>query len=174
MVFNDFSVKEELLKLLSMQEQTRGEDIYNNFKNYLTEINMPSHKLSAIITDGVPAMVGCNNGFTSHCQKDESFLNFIYYHCIIHQESLCAKILSFEHVINVVVKITNKIQANPLSHRLFNALVEKDKSFQADLILHTDIRWLNKSKTLGQFFDLLEEIKNSLFQKMKRLNWFTE
>lgn len=37
-----------------------------------------------------------------------------------------AKILSFEHVINIV-KIINKIGANPLPQGLFIALVEKDE-----------------------------------------------
>lgn len=40
MVLNDFSVKKELLKLLSLQERTRGEDIYDIFKNYSAESNI--------------------------------------------------------------------------------------------------------------------------------------
>jgi hypothetical protein len=34
MEFSDFTVKEELLKALSMKRQTKGEDIYNTFKTY--------------------------------------------------------------------------------------------------------------------------------------------
>jgi hypothetical protein len=34
MVFSDFTVKEELLKVLSMKRQTKGEDICNTFKTY--------------------------------------------------------------------------------------------------------------------------------------------
>jgi len=54
---------------------------------------MPLHKLPAITTDEAPAMVGKNKGFIALCKKDESFSNFISYHCIIHQEALCCKIL---------------------------------------------------------------------------------
>lgn len=180
MVFNDYTVKEELLKLLSMNERTRGEDIYNIFKQYATEINMPLHKVSAIITDGAPAMVGCNNGFISHCMKDDSFTNFMVYHCIIHQETLCAKILSFDHVMNIVVTIINQIRANPLSHRIFKALVETGELSKSHISLHTDIRWLSRGKALGQFFDLLEEIRTFLtskgqtFEQLNNINWLLD
>ena len=106
------------------------EDIYNILNNYSTEINIPLHKVSAIITDGPPIMMVCNNGFISHCKKDECFTSFMHYHCIVHQEALRAKILSSEHVMNVVLKIITNIRANPLSHRLFKALEENDESSQ--------------------------------------------
>jgi hypothetical protein len=57
MVFSDFTVKEELLKVLPMKRQTRGEDIYNTFKIYAMEISLPLHKLSAIATVGAPGML---------------------------------------------------------------------------------------------------------------------
>lgn len=55
-VLSDFSLKEELLTLLSMQERTRGEEIYI-FRNFSTEIHMALLKVSAIITDGSPAIM---------------------------------------------------------------------------------------------------------------------
>ncbi|GFT07526.1 DUF4371 domain-containing protein [Nephila pilipes] len=57
MVFIDFTVKEELLKILPMKGQTTGEDIYKTFITYASLINMPLQKLSAITTDG-----GTSNG----------------------------------------------------------------------------------------------------------------
>jgi hypothetical protein len=115
MMFSDFTVKEELLKVLPMKRQTKGEDIYNTFKTFAMKISLPLHKLSAIVTDGAPGMLGS----IALCKKDESFPDFISYHCIIHQEALCAKILPFGHVMNVVKKIINSIRAAPLQHRLF-------------------------------------------------------
>jgi hypothetical protein len=104
MVFSDCTVKEELLKILPMKRQTKCEDIYNSFKTSAMEMSLPLHKLSAISTDGAPGMLGSINGLIALCKKDETFPDFISYHCIIRQEALCVKILLFGHVMNVVRK----------------------------------------------------------------------
>lgn len=167
MVFSNFTVKEDLLTILPMKGQTRGEDIYNIFRTYANSINMPLHKLSAITTDGAPAMVGKNKGFIAFCEKDESFPRFLAYHCIIHQEALCCKILPFDHVMKIVTNIINSIRAAPLQHRLFIALVEdtdtEDKVH--DLILHTEVRWLSKGRVLARFVKFIEKIKTFLNNK---------
>ena len=165
MVFSNFTVKEDMLQILPMKGQTRDEDIYNTFRTYAKSINMPLHKLSVITTDGAPAMVGKNKGFIALCKKDESFSNFMFYHCIIHQEALCCKILPFEHVMKIVTKIINSIRAAPLQHRLFKALLEDTEDKEHDLILHTEIRWLNKGKVLTGFLSLIEEIKTFINDK---------
>ena len=116
MVFSNFTVKEDMLQILHMKGQTRGDDMYKTFRAYTKSINMPLHKLSLIITDGAPAMVGKNKGFIALCKKDESFSNYMSYHCIIHQETLCCKILPFKHVMKIVTKIINLIRAAPLQH----------------------------------------------------------
>ncbi|KAG8234407.1 hypothetical protein J437_LFUL012792 [Ladona fulva] len=63
MLFNDFTVKEELLKILPLKERARGENIYNVFKIHAAEIGLPLKKLSVITTDGAPAMIGRTNSF---------------------------------------------------------------------------------------------------------------
>lgn len=132
---------------------------------------MPLHKLSAITTDGAPAMVGKINGFIALCKKDESFSNFMSYHCIIHQEALCGKILPFEHVMKIVTKIINSIRAAPLQHRLFKALLEDEEH---DLILHTEVRWLSKCKVLTIFVSSIERIKIYLNTKNENFNELTD
>ncbi|XP_059152811.1 general transcription factor II-I repeat domain-containing protein 2B-like [Physella acuta] len=91
--------------------------------------------------------------------KEDSFSNFMSYHCIIHQEILCCKILPFEHVMKIVTKIINSIRAVPLQHRLFKALLEGTEDKENYLILHTEVRWLSKGKVLTRFVSLIEEIK---------------
>ncbi|XP_075768584.1 general transcription factor II-I repeat domain-containing protein 2A-like [Pelodiscus sinensis] len=180
MVFSDFTIKEELLKVLPMKGRTKGEDIYNLFKSYATSISMPLHKLSAITTDGAPAMMGCTNGFIALCKKDESFPKCMSYHCIIHQEALRVKVLSFQHVMNVVIKIINSIQVKPLQHRLFKALLEDIDDKQSDLILHAEVRWLSKGKVLARFLSLVEEIKeflkstNQNFEQLEDSSWLMD
>ncbi|XP_070809997.1 protein FAM200C-like [Pituophis catenifer annectens] len=165
LVFSDLAVKEELLKILSLKGKTRGEDIFLTFRNYATETNLPLHKLSSITTDGAPAMVGSMDGFIAHCQKDETFPKFISYHCIIHQEALCAKVLQFKHVMDVVTKIINSIRGVSLQHRLFKALLKDVDAEYGDLILHTEVRWLSKGKVLARFLTLRDEIKAFLKTK---------
>ncbi|XP_023225070.1 zinc finger BED domain-containing protein 5-like [Centruroides sculpturatus] len=167
MVFSDFTVK-DLLKILPMKGRTTGEDIYKIFITYAKLIDIPLQKLSAITTDGAPAMVGNVNGFIALCIKDKSFPNFMSYHCIIHQEVLCGKILPFGHVMKIITKIVNLIRAAPLQHRLFKALLENPED--PDLILHTEVRWLSKGKVLARFVNLIEEIKNYL--NAKHQNFF--
>uniref|UniRef100_K7GCV0 Uncharacterized protein n=1 Tax=Pelodiscus sinensis TaxID=13735 RepID=K7GCV0_PELSI len=174
MVFSDFTIKEELLKVLPMKGRTKGEDIYNLFKSYATSISMPLHKLSAITTDGAPAMMGCTNGFIALCKKNLS------YHCIIHQEALCVKVLSFQHVMNVVIKIINSIRVKPLQHQLFKALLEDIDDKQSDIILHAEVQWLSKGKVLARFLSLLEEIKeflkstNQNFEQLEDSSWLMD
>ncbi|MGL6121402.1 MAG: hypothetical protein ACRC0V_12975 [Fusobacteriaceae bacterium] len=180
MVFADFSIKEEFLKLLPMKNQTRGEDIFNVFKNFAEESCMPLKKVSAIITDGAPAMIGKYSGFLAFCRKYPSFSQFLSFHCIIHQEVLCSKTLPFEHVFNIVFKIVNLIRSNPLSHRIFKNIIENDNPEQNILVLHTNIRWLSRGKTLCRFFDLLEEIKSFLstkkmiFEELNNVDWLMD
>jgi hypothetical protein len=108
MVFSDVTVNEELLKVLPMKRQTKVDDIYNTFKTYATEITLPLHKLSMIATDGAPGMLGSINGFIALFKKDESFPDFLSYHCIFHQVALCVKILLLGYVMNLVKK-NNKL-----------------------------------------------------------------
>jgi hypothetical protein len=136
MVFSNFTVKEDMLQILPMKGQPRGEDIYNTFETYVK--SMPLHTLSAITTDGATAMMGKNIGFITLCMKDDSFSNFLSYHCIIHQEALCCKIRPFENVMKIVTKIISSIKA-PLQHRLFQALLEDTGDKERDLMLHTEV-----------------------------------
>ncbi|KAG8237259.1 hypothetical protein J437_LFUL011289 [Ladona fulva] len=63
MVFNDSTVKEELLKILPLKKRTREEDIYNVSKTHAAEIGVPLKKLLAITTCRALAMIGRTNSF---------------------------------------------------------------------------------------------------------------
>jgi hypothetical protein len=49
MVFSDFTVKVELLKVLPTKMGKKSEDIHNTFKTYAEEISTHLHRLSACI-----------------------------------------------------------------------------------------------------------------------------
>ncbi|XP_023243760.1 general transcription factor II-I repeat domain-containing protein 2-like [Centruroides sculpturatus] len=158
MVFNDCKVKEDILSVLPLQGNTRGKDIYKVIKNYIKEINLPLQNLVSITTDGAPAMIGSGVVFITLCKNDAEFSNFVHYHCIIHQQALCTKVLHYEHVMKVV-KIVNSIRARPLQSRLFKILTDELDAEYGTLMLHSEVRWLSKGKVLQRFVDLLPEIK---------------
>ncbi|KAK7901476.1 hypothetical protein WMY93_018245 [Mugilogobius chulae] len=147
MVFEDFSTKEEFLTLLPLKTTTRGIDIYNAVKNYLVEKNVPIERLVSITSDGAPAMTGRHSGFIAHCKADPDFPKFLNYHCIIHQQAICAKVLDFDHVMGPVVKIINSIRAKAKQHRSFKLFLEECDANHGDLLLHTDVRWLSREKS---------------------------
>lgn len=137
MVFDDFVIKEELLALFPLKTTTKGIDIYNLVKKFLLEKKVPLEKLVSVTTDGAPAMIGRQNGFISHCIKDTNFPTFLHYHCIIHQQVLCAKVIGFDHVMTPVVDIINSIRARPKQRRIFKLLLEEMSAEYGDLLLHT-------------------------------------
>ncbi|CAI5694542.1 unnamed protein product [Oreochromis niloticus] len=139
MVFTDITAKEELLTVLPMKEQMRGEDIFQSFKNFIEKTQLPVYKLVSITTDGAPAMVGRLNGFIAKCRQDDAFPDFLNYHCIIHQQALCAKMLNMKEIMNVATKIACSIRARSLQRRLFRAHLEKADCDHSELLLHTDV-----------------------------------
>lgn len=99
---------EGILALVSLPEHTTADDIFNAFQATVTRFNLDLKKLASICTDGAPAMLGIHNGFAAlvkkHAAKDFDNRHVISYHCIIHQENLCAKAL--QRSCNVVQTVT--------------------------------------------------------------------
>ncbi|KAK0154682.1 General transcription factor II-I repeat domain-containing protein 2 [Merluccius polli] len=159
MVFSDFTTKEEMLTLLPLKTTTKAVDIYEAMKRYFTEKNIPLEKLVSVTTDGAPAMTGRHSGFIARCRRDPDFPRFLNYHCIIHQQAICAKVMGFDHVMTPVVKIVNSIRSKATQHRSFKLLLEELSAEYGDLLLHTEIRWLSRGRVLQRFLSLLGEIK---------------
>lgn len=162
MVFPDMTSKEEFLTLIPLKDQTRGQDIYDAFKEYVNIHKFPVHKLVSMTTDGAPAMVGRHAGFVALCKEDEEMPTFTSYHCIIHQQVLTSKILDSNDVMTPAFKIVNSIRSRSLRRRQFRLLLEECGAQNGDLLLHTDVRWLSRAKFLKRFRSLLPNIKEFL------------
>ena len=67
------------------------------------EVNVPIHKPVSIITDGVPATTNENVSLIGLCK------NIFSYHCVVHQQPLCSKVINFEREMSVVEKTVNSI-----------------------------------------------------------------
>ncbi|CAJ1066359.1 zinc finger BED domain-containing protein 5-like [Xyrichtys novacula] len=101
-VNNSFEVHEELLRMVSLHDTTKGTDIFNAVNNVVDEYG-DFNKLSAVVMDGAPAMQGRRAEFAGLLQQSGG--NCPILHCIIHQEALCAKTLNFSHVMDLVTKV---------------------------------------------------------------------
>ena len=160
MVFEDWTIKDEVLGMITLKGRTRGIDMYNAFKSFCFETKLPLWKLVSITTDGAKSMVSNQNCLVALCRKDDNFPDFLQYHCIIHQQVLCSKRLNTKEVMDVAFKIANSIRERALQRRLF-----KQESERKELLLHTDVRWLSSSKFLQRCRYLLQDIKAFLYSR---------
>ena len=162
-------IVEELLDLISLHDTTKGEDVFLAVMEAMEKIELPLTNLVSVTADGAPAMkspsVGCIARIKNRAKQDNAESDIISYHCIIHQQALCSKILSMDSVVKCVVKIINFIKAKGLNHRQFKTLLEDLDSDYADVRLHTEVRWLSRGFMLARFYELLDEI--SLFMELK-------
>ncbi|GFU08596.1 uncharacterized protein TNCV_3337351 [Trichonephila clavipes] len=78
-------------------------------------------------TDRAPSMTGTVNGFLAMCMRDDGFPHFLSYHCIIHQQAMCCKILNMRHVMRICMKIANSIRGS-LQRKIFRAQLEENES----------------------------------------------
>ena len=64
------NMREELLDLQSLKDQTTGKDLFVSVCSGLDDMKLPWNKVSGIITDGAPAMAGERSGLsTLVCNK---------------------------------------------------------------------------------------------------------
>ncbi|XP_059838446.1 general transcription factor II-I repeat domain-containing protein 2A-like isoform X1 [Hypanus sabinus] len=111
-------------------------------------------------------MTGAHKGFVALLQKslDRKLLTF---HCILHQEALCAQTFPPEctEVMDVVIQIVNKIMAKSLNHCQFRLLLDELESAYSDLLLHNKVWGLSRGEVLKRFVACLEEVKTFLGSK---------
>ena len=111
-------------------------------------------------------MIGKHRGLISRL-KEKINHEIISFHCLIHQVVLCAQTLAreFNEVMELVVKIVNRILSKGLKHRQCRAFLDKFNSQYPDLLLHNNVRWLSKGRVLERFAACIEEIKIFLAEK---------
>jgi len=102
----DFNIFQDLLELCQLETTSTGMDIFMKIKECVEKKGLAWEKINSICTDGAPAMTGKTNGCVALLKK---FLGreLFSYHCIIHQEALCAKEMKFDDVIDPVVRCIN-------------------------------------------------------------------
>ncbi|GBN18726.1 hypothetical protein AVEN_77584-1 [Araneus ventricosus] len=118
--------KEELLGFLPQSGQPRGDDIANAVQKCLEDNGIDINKIVSIATDGARSMTGIHRGVTSILQKKINHENLTF-HCIIHQDALCAQTFPAEivEVMELIIKIINSILAKALYHLQFKDFLEE-------------------------------------------------
>lgn len=165
----DSSVFEDLLEVVPLNQQTRGEDIYTALVGVLQENNMPLQKMISLVTDGAPAMIGNIKGvgsrITAEARKTNPGFQLVTFHCLIHQQVLCSKTLNFEHVIDAIVKIVQYIRGSALVYRQFKKFLKDANIRQESIPYYTHTRWLSCCKLLVRYYTLRVEIHQFLEQQ---------
>ncbi|KFD60659.1 hypothetical protein M514_27168 [Trichuris suis] len=116
----EFNIYEELIELIPMHDTTTSQDIFDKVEQVLQGYGLDFSKLACLATDGAANMIGRHNGVAAmlrtkieNSHPDSSFAHF---HCIIHQQNLCSKILKLDHVLSLVTKTVNYIRGRALNH----------------------------------------------------------
>ena len=144
-----------------MYGSTKGADILEKLINHFEKGQIDIKKIFAVTTDGAAVMVGRDRGFVALIEEKIGHL-VMKFHCIIHQESLCAMIpnSNLASVIATTTKIVNFIVArSATTHWQFRSFLDEMKSAYRDLPLHCTFRWLSCGKVLVAFVEGLDKIK---------------
>ena len=118
-------------------------------------------KITSVTTDGGRSMVGSNIGLSKKLEDymKEQNIHINKFHCLLHQEALCAKSANIPGVMKLVVDTINKIRSNKLHHRQFRELLEENDSEYGEILYFTESRWLSRANCLDRFYSLLPDIK---------------
>ncbi|GFU68656.1 uncharacterized protein TNCV_308711 [Trichonephila clavipes] len=113
MVFAAYENKRRIIDNITPKEENTSQRCLLRLQK-IEEKNIPIYKVVSMTTDGTSSMTGTVNGFLAMCMRDYGFTHFLSYHCIIHQQAVCCKIMNMRHVIGMCMKIVNSIQGRSL------------------------------------------------------------
>ncbi|XP_077972271.1 protein FAM200B-like [Styela clava] len=157
-------IHEDMLCLLLLPTKTTAAELFKFLNDYISgKLNW--NNCVGVCTDGAAAMIGRLSGLVT--RNKEVAPNCNSTHCVIHGEMLASKKMSPElnEVMNHVVKVNNFIRAHSLNSRLFAQLCEDMEAEHRNLLLHTEIRWLSRGKSLNRDFDLRLPLRTFLMEK---------
>ena len=155
---DDDAIRENFLFCKRLPLNTTAKEIFRVTSDYF-ETKEPKWKnCKSICTDGAAAMVGCYKGFVSRIR--EKHRDIIVTHCFLHRETLVVKTLPADlaSTLNTEVSIVNFVKTKPLKSRMFAILCEEMGADHTNLLLHTKIRWLSRSKVQARIYALRNEL----------------
>ena len=130
-------------------------------------------------------MVGKHKGVVSLLKKEMDSRGIrhdrlVSFHYIVHQQSLCAKSVMFNHVVLVDTGCINFIKRSDLNNRIFKQVLKDFDAGYDDLFYFCAVRWTSCGNVLGRFHSLLQEIiefrnlKKCPLAELKDANWLCD
>ncbi|CAG4935897.1 unnamed protein product [Parnassius apollo] len=155
-------LREELLTILPLKGNTRGEDLFKVIDEFITKSDISYDKIVSLSTDGAPAMIGKEKGVVKRIRDKNPGL--ISYHCIIHQAALCGKLsATLKEVMDSFAKLVNFMRSHSaLQHRHFKEFLFECDSAYSDLLQHNNVRWLSKGQVIERFWLIKEQVTSFL------------
>ena len=172
-----FEITKELAAIVPIKGTTRGSDLLKGVMATIKPLGLSLSKLSGITTDGASSMIWRRQSLGNLLQLEANKVgnnSVMQFHCIIHQENLCAKSLKMQNVMSIVIKMVHFIRSKGLHHREFQELLHSiDADFQ-DILYYTEVRWLSRGKMLKQVFELKDAIQAFLETKENPIAEFND
>ncbi|XP_069920604.1 general transcription factor II-I repeat domain-containing protein 2B isoform X2 [Oryctolagus cuniculus] len=173
-VDENLEASEELLDTVPVTGSRSAQETFVRVEKSLKKFNIDWSKLVSVASTGTPAMVDASDGLVTKLRSKVaasrgggSELKSVC--CIIHPESLCARKLQMDHVMEVVVSSVNWICSRGLNHGAFSTLLYELDSQYGSLLYYTGIKWLSRGLVLKRFFESLEDIDSFMSSRGKPL-----
>ncbi|XP_044151372.1 protein ZBED8-like [Bufo gargarizans] len=112
----DDVIKEEFLFCKPLTTTTKAADVKKLVDDFFKENNLSWDMVSAVCSDGAPAMLGRKSGFGALVKADAPHI--IVTHCILHRHALATKTLppKLAEVLKIVVECVNYVRNSALRH----------------------------------------------------------
>jgi hypothetical protein len=149
-------VTDEFLFSKYLEGDSKGETIFRCMEEYLQGQNISLENITAVATDGAPAMVGRYRGFATLLKQKVPHV--VTSHCVLHRTHIVAKKLSGElhEALMICIRSINNIKAHPVNSREFAKLCEKNDETANQLLMHTEVRWLSRGDSLQRLVDIFD------------------
>ena len=150
-----FRIVEELCSLRSLKSTTTAENIFPEVTTALSSLDLSWKNLKSITIDGARNMVGKKKGVAALMKEKVLEANGgqpMQFHCIIHQQALCGKVLNRRHVMSVVASNVNFIKNHALNHCQFQTFLAYLDCEYRDVMYHNEVRWLRRGKVLRRVY----------------------
>ncbi|XP_073457213.1 protein FAM200C-like [Aquarana catesbeiana] len=152
----DDVIKEDFLFCKPLTTTTKAADVKKLVDDFFKDNNLSWDMVSAVCSDGAPAMLGRKSGFGALVKADAPHI--IVTHCILHRHALATKTLppKLAEVLKIVVECVNYVPNSSLRHRIFRELC-KEMGSEFEVLL-SNVRWLSRGQVLNRVFAVHVEL----------------